>query len=431
MNSQFRKGQEQNGAMSKKKRFGWTRCFLLLGICVLVALYGYVLSGFNIVTRMKYELTGSEEIWEEAAIEEGYASSVEEYYYDHLPEELHEAYREIYVHLMRYEDSGDFLSSVTPEEFWQVYYAVLADHPEIFWTDTSAQVEEAALTGTVVTYHFDVTVEAEDRDAMLSELEAAADACIEQIAADATDYEKIKAVYEYVIDTTEYDVNSVDSQNIQSALLYHSSVCAGYSRAFQYILHRMGLFCTYITGTIVDGGDHGWNMVRIAETELPGETLAGVPETEVSEYYYYVDVTWGDPVFAGSMDDYDTESTINYNYLCCTEYDLFKTHVPDDSVELPECTSDAYDYYKLNGFYYESFDRETIYQALMESVQSDETRIMMKFGSEEAYLEAQSALFEGDLLEEPGQYLMRQNGVTSWNYRYHVDDNFYLITIYW
>jgi len=56
---------------------------------------------------------------------------------------------------------------------------------------------------------------------------------------------------------------------------------------------------------------------------------------------------------------------------------------------------------------------------------------MMKFGSETAYEEAQEALFEGNLLREAGQYLMQQNGVTSWNYRYHTDDNFCLITIYW
>ncbi|MCC8100880.1 MAG: hypothetical protein LIP11_00985 [Clostridiales bacterium] len=400
-------------------------------LCALVLFCITLLTGCEVVSRVKYELTGSEETWESTAVEEGYASSVEEYYYDHLPEELHEAYREIYVHLMRYEDSGDFLSSVSVEDFWQTYYAVLADHPEIFWTDTSAQVEESALLGTVVSYHFDVTVAVEDRDAMREELEAAADACIAQIPADATDYEKIKFVYEYIIETTEYDAYSADSQNIQSVLLYHSSVCAGYSRAFQYILHRMGLFCSYVTGTIVDGGDHGWNLVRITEQEQSKETLAGVPAMAAEEAYYYVDVTWGDPVFAGNMDTYDTESTINYNYLCCTEYDLFKTHVPDDSIELPACTSDAYDYYKLNGYYYESFDWDTINQALLESVWASETRIMMKFGSEAAYEEAQTALFEENLLREAGQYLMQQNGVTSWNYRYHTDDNFCLITIYW
>lgn len=100
---------------------------------------------------------------------------------------------------------------------------------------------------------------------MKAQLEAAANECIYSIPSDASDYEKIKYVYEYIIDLTDYDANGIDTQNIQSVLLYQKSVCAGYSKAFQYILNRMGLFCTYITGTIRDGGDHGWNMVRIGE----------------------------------------------------------------------------------------------------------------------------------------------------------------------
>ncbi len=380
---------------------------------VLVLLGAALAFSQSVFERVKYEFSGSVETWEETALEEEITSEIEEYYYDHLPEELHEAYRELYVHLMRYEDAGNFLSSVSAEDFWRVYYAVLADHPEIFWTDTSAQVEESSLRKSVVTYQFDVTVPVEERDAVQEELREAADACISQVPPDATEYEKIKCVYEYVIDTTEYDADCLDSQNVQSALLYHKSVCAGYSRAFQYILNRMGMFCTYITGSIRGGGDHGWNMVRIGED------------------YYYVDVTWGDPVFAESMNDYDTEDTINYTYLCCTEEDLFKTHTPGDTIELPACTSDAYDYYKLNGYYYETFDEDTISQALMDSVRADEKRIMMKFGSEEAFEAAQKALFEENLISPAGQYLMRKNGVTKWNYRYHTDENFCLITIYW
>ena len=248
---------------------------------------------------------------------------------------------------------------------------------------------------------------------MKENLEAAADGCIMQISADATDYQKIKYVYEYLIDTVEYSSGSADSQNIQSALLYRASVCAGYSKAFQYILNRMGLFCTYVTGTIKDGGDHGWNMVRIGGN------------------YYYVDVTWGDPVFANRMDHIDSGQTKNYNYLCCTEYDLFKTHVPSDAIPLPSCTSDDYNYYKLNGFYYEYYDYNTIYNALMQSVWNGNSSIVLKFGSQEAYDSAKYELFEGSLLDDPGAYLMQINGVTSWNYKYHTDDNFYLITIYW
>ncbi len=368
----------------------------------------------HIVERVKYEFSGSGvEGWENAAVEAGVSSSVEEYYYDHLPEELHEAYREIYVRIMRNEDSGNLMAHVSVDDFWKTYYAVLADHPEIFWIGTSAQVEESGITGTVVSYNLEVTVPVEARASMREKLEAAADECIAQISGDASVYQKIKYVYEYIINTTEYGADSQDSQNIQSVLLYRTSVCAGYSKAFQYILNRMGIFCTYVMGTIRDGGDHGWSMVRI-----DGE-------------YYYVDVTWGDPVFANRVEHSDGGNVINYNYLCCTEYDLFKTHIPGDLTELPPCTSDAYNYYKMNGFYYETFDYDTIYSALMNSVWSDQSCIVMKFGSQEAYETAKYELFEGNMLSDPGAYLMDIYGVNSWNYKYHTEDEFYLITIYW
>ena len=390
------------------------RWFLLSATAGMLMAALFCLTGCGLAERAVYGFSGEGvEHWENVAAENGITSKAEEYYYNNLPEGLHEIYREMYVHIMMNEDSGDIMSKVNADDFWKAYYAVLADHPEIFWVGSSAQIKESGLTKEVVSYSFETTVPTEARASMKENLEAAADGCIMQISADATDYQKIKYVYEYLIDTVEYSSGSADSQNIQSALLYRASVCAGYSKAFQYILNRMGLFCTYVTGTIKDGGDHGWNMVRIGGN------------------YYYVDVTWGDPVFANRMDHIDSGQTKNYNYLCCTEYDLFKTHVPSDAIPLPSCTSDDYNYYKLNGFYYEYFDYNTIYNALMQSVWNGNSSIVLKFGSQEAYDSAKYELFEGSLLDDPGAYLMQINGVTSWNYKYHTDDNFYLITIYW
>lgn len=400
--------------MHIRKRRRSFRALMIFGIGILLGAEVVSLPGCGVVKRVKYELSDSGvEGWDQVALESGIVTNVEEYYYNHLPEELHEAYREIYVHVMNNEDSGDFLSKIGAEDFWKVYYGMLADHPEIFWIGSSAQVQQSGITGEVVSYNLEIIVPVEARTSMREKLEAAADACIARISPEASVYEKIKYVYEYLIDTVEYSSQSADSQNIQSALLYQSSVCAGYSKAFQYILNRMGLFCTYVTGQTKNGGDHGWNMVRIDDA------------------YYYVDVTWGDPVFANQMDEVEASQTKNYNYLCCTEYDLFKTHIPGDLIELPPCTSDLYNYYKLNGNYYEFYDYNTLHDALMNSVWNGEGSIVMKFGSQEAYDSAKYELFEGSLLDDPGQYLMEINEVTSWNYHYHTDENFYLITIYW
>ena len=338
---------------------------------------------------------------------------IEEYYFNQVPSSLNEIYRELYDRIKNYEDSAELYASVSTDDFWTAYYAVLADHPEFFWVGSSAQVKESAISGKVISYELSTTVEAESRDYLRSRLEEAADECIAGIPSDASDYQKIKAVYEYLINTTDYDSGSPDNQNIQSALLNHRSVCAGYSRAFQYILHRMGMFCTYVTGNTADGGDHGWNIVRI------------------NGNYYHVDVTWGDPVFVNQMEDISSSSAMNYNYLCCTDGEIYQTHIPKTQVALPECTDDSYNYYKLNGMYYDSFDYDTIYQALMNSVWSDQNYIVMKFGSEQGYQTAKYELFQNNMLSDAGQYLMEVYGTTTWNYRYHTDDEFQLITIYW
>lgn len=338
---------------------------------------------------------------------------IEEYYFNQIPSEMNEIYRELYERIKNYEDSADLYASVDADTFWDAYYAVLADHPEFFWVGSSVQVKESLFTRKIIGYQITATVDKENRDALRTQLETAADECIHQIPSDASDYEKIKFVYEYLINTTEYNSSSPNNQNIQSALLGHSSVCAGYSKAFQYILHRMGMFCTYITGKTNDGGDHGWNIVRI-----DGE-------------YYHVDVTWGDPVFLNQYEETENSYGINYNYLCCTDSEIYRTHIPNVSVPLPQCENDSYDYYKWNGMYYGTFDYDTIYQALMNSVWADQSSIVMKFGSQEAYESAKYELFQNNMLSDAGQYLMQVYGTSTWNYRYHTDDDMYLITVFW
>ena len=340
---------------------------------------------------------------------------IEEYWFNQIPSEMNELYRELYSRLSNQEDEAQLYAAVPTDDFWNVYYAVLADHPELFWIGTNIQISESGLSGDVLSYQVSTVVPKEERPAVQARIEEAADACISLIPEGASEYDRIRMVYEYLIDTTEYDINSPDNQNIQSVLLNRRSVCAGYSRAFQYILHRMGMFCTYITGTTDDGGEHAWNVVRIG-----GE-------------YYNVDVTWGDPVFAGIQEDgYITAGDVmNYNFLCCTDEELYRTHIPQEAYPIPACTDNSYNYYRLNGMYYETFDYDTIMDALMNSVWEERSSVTFKFGSEEAYQTALYEFFSNGMLQEPSQYLMDIYGTTSWSYRYRQEEEFCLITIYW
>ena len=72
-----------------------------------------------------------------------------------------------------------------------------------------------------------------------------------------------------------YDLSAEMSQSAYSALVNGRTVCAGYARAFQYIMQRLGIPCYYCTGYA--GESHAWNIVGMEDG------------------YYNVDVTW-DPL---------------------------------------------------------------------------------------------------------------------------------------
>ena len=336
---------------------------------------------------------------------------VEEYYFNNLPSKYNEIYRELYSRLSAGEDSAQIYAEVSVEDFWTAYYAVLADHPELFWIGSGAEVQSNAVSGKVSSYKIETTVPENEREMTRGRLEEAADICIAQTDESWSDYGRIKSVYEYLIDTVVYNAQAPDNQCMQSALLNHQSVCAGYAKAFQYIW--MGYFCTYVTGSIRSGGDHAWNIVRIDGN------------------YYHVDVTWGDPVFAGAQEDGTGITVTNYNYLCCTDEEILTTHVPDGTISLPSCADSSYNYYRINGMYYENWDYSVIYNALMESVQRGDASIVMKFGTRDAYETAKFELFTNRMYYDADQYLMNAYGTTTWNNKYATDDDFLVITIQW
>lgn len=109
----------------------------------------------------------------------------------------------------------------------------------------------------------------QDRDMLMKQ--KAEDVLREIIRPDMTDHQKIKAIYKWVKDFTEYDYEtyyriindeSVDrrdaSQSAASVFFDGRAVCAGYADAFYYLANLAGVDCIW-----VHGGNHGWNAVKL------------------------------------------------------------------------------------------------------------------------------------------------------------------------
>ena len=125
------------------------------------------------------------------------------------------------------------------------------------------------------------------------------------------DYEKERRIHDLLIEKIEYDKGADMNQSAYSALVEKKSVCAGYARAYQYLMQRMGIPCYYCTGYA--GQDHAWNIVAL------------------DDGYYNVDVTWDDTPGG------------EYDYFNKTDEDYANTHIRQDmSINLPQCQGQQY-----------------------------------------------------------------------------------------
>ena len=84
-----------------------------------------------------------------------------------------------------------------------------------------------------------------------------------------TNYEKIKAIHDYLCEISTYD--AVATNDAFDILYLHHGSCMGYSMSFSLIMQECGIPCKVATST-----NHAWNAVQ------------------VDGKWYNIDVTWDD-----------------------------------------------------------------------------------------------------------------------------------------
>lgn len=153
------------------------------------------------------------------------------------------------------------VSGLNENNVENAYQAVLFDHPELFWVDTQyayKYLESGEIVEVELKYN-DLINDLENNKNMFN---SAVNSVIEKTYAYTSTYDKEKAVHDALLDICEYDLNASYNQTAYSALVNHSTVCAGYAKSFQYIMKQLGIPCYYVTGTS-EGEDHAWNIVYI------------------------------------------------------------------------------------------------------------------------------------------------------------------------
>lgn len=103
---------------------------------------------------------------------------------------------------------------------------------------------------------------------------------------DMTDYEKELAIHDYIITNVTYDKGELSifgeagehAADPYGALYDGQCICSGYTTTFQMFMDMLEIPCISMKAAADGGEDHAWNMAQI------------------NGHWYYVDVTWDDPV---------------------------------------------------------------------------------------------------------------------------------------
>lgn len=124
-----------------------------------------------------------------------------------------------------------------------------------------------------------------------------------------SDYSKMKALHDWMIDNMEYDLNAPNRASVYGALVEKRGVCESYARTFKYIIDELGIGNVLITGTSTNNNgvteDHMWNYVQL------------------NGNWYAIDVTWDDPIVVGGG---TLSDDIKHRYFLVGSKDLFKNH---------------------------------------------------------------------------------------------------------
>lgn len=231
-------------------------------------------------------------------------------YYQMVDSKGQHLYRQIYANAVVMNAAFVPIEAVPVSQLKNVVMAVYNDHPELFWLNTifTCKYDQNKICAEL---ELEFNMTKEELAPASTEFFNITNSLLTQVEHLGTSYEKERRLHDILIGRIEYEKGADKNQSAYSALVEGKSVCAGYARAYQYLMQRLGIPCYYCTGFA--GTDHAWNIVAM------------------DDGYYNVDLTWDDTPGG------------EYDYFNKTDSDYADTHVRRDlSVNLPRCDGERY-----------------------------------------------------------------------------------------
>lgn len=166
-----------------------------------------------------------------------------------------------------------------------VYSQVLNENPSFFYVQAQFKFSVQNSNVYMVMPAYDASI----TDAEIQVYEKAVQQALRCVNDSMTDEEKLLALHDYLAQRISYDY-TYTKHNAYNAFVERSSVCQGYTLAYEELLNRLGIANSCATS---DEMNHIWNMVQLGEN------------------WYHVDITWDDP----SISEQDWPGHVGHTYF--------------------------------------------------------------------------------------------------------------------
>lgn len=357
---------------------------------VLGLVVGFVLGGLLFYGNLVYQSYIIERNTEEAYLED----ECYQYYYSLLDESQQDAYKKIY-YCIKTCMSSIMVEAKDLNEVEKIYYSVIDDHPEFYYVLSSFKY----LEGKEYTVFPEYTYSREEIKSISENIGNKTKNIIMNVNK-LDDITKIKTIYNYIIEMTEYKRNS-DDQNMKSVFLENESVCAGYARAYQYLLNEVGIDAVYMGGKSKENNEgHAWVMISLDDN------------------YYYSDPTWGDVVVEGM------EHSCSAYFLMSSD-EMLKRYIPDGKYEISSL--DGYDYFKSVGCFMEKYDENIVDKAVKLGLSNGSGVAEIKCADKNVFDRLKKEIEINYL----GYRVLKENNCFSGKSKYLCDENTLMVELYY
>lgn len=197
-----------------------------------------------------------------------------------------------------------------------------------------------------------------------------------------TDYEKEKALHDWLVANTVYDYEALeiaeqnnfqempkgheDSFNPYGVLINGVGVCQSYAEAYKLLCTEAELECVVATG-LMTGVPHAWNLVKMGD-----------------ETYYHVDTTNND----GSVFPYPVFNSPDADIAL--EYTLDDDFALDSQLMTYQSIGNKFDYYFLNNLVIN--DSNSLKTRIASAIKNKEELVFMKLSSSISDMDFEDAL---------------------------------------